>query len=253
LPLGKGENPATQTSEEQNPRMPEHSWVIDELQYAGPEHLDPGFVIAFDEKQGRPDPGEDLDWLAGYGIDNTSTVLDLGAGTGQFALEAGRRFGRVIAVDVSPAMVAVLRRRIEAEGLMKVQVEQAGFLSYLHEGPPVDAVYTRNALHQLPDFWKALALCRIARMLRHRGVLLVHDLIYDFRPDDAETVLAEWFDQAATDAALGYTRNDFIEHVRTEHSTFRWLFEPMLEMAGFDIAEVEYDRCVYGTYLAVRR
>ena len=37
-------------------------------------------------------------------------------------------------------------------------------------GPPADGVYTRNALHQLPDFWKALALGRIARMLRPGGV-----------------------------------------------------------------------------------
>jgi SAM-dependent methyltransferase len=36
-------------------------------------------------------------------------VIDFGAGTGQFAVPTARRFGRVIAIDVSPAMVAALR------------------------------------------------------------------------------------------------------------------------------------------------
>lgn len=55
----------------------------------------------------------------------------------------------------------------------------AGFLGYAHAGPPADGVYSRNALHQIPDFWKALALHRIARMLRPGGVLRLRDLIYD--------------------------------------------------------------------------
>lgn len=228
-------------------------WMIDEQQHAGAEHLDPEFVAGFDEKQGRPDATEDLDWLAIHGIGRSSTVLDFGAGTGQFALAAGSRFARVIAVDVSPAMVAVLRHRAETEGLANIQVEHGGFLSYEHDGSAIDAVYTRNALHQLPDFWKALALCRIARMLRPGGVLLLHDLIYDFRPEEAETVFENWFRQASTDPAKGYTEDDFIEHIRTEYSTFRWLFEPMLQMAGFDIVEVEFQAFVYGSYLAVKR
>ena len=37
--------------------------MIDELAYAGPEHLDAAFVAGFDRKQGYPDPGEDLDAL----------------------------------------------------------------------------------------------------------------------------------------------------------------------------------------------
>jgi ubiquinone/menaquinone biosynthesis C-methylase UbiE len=64
----------------------------------------------------------------------------------------------VTAVDVSPAMVAVLGERAQAAGLANLDCVRAGFLSYQHHGPPVDGVYTRHALHQLPDFWKAVAL-----------------------------------------------------------------------------------------------
>src|SRR5262249_21731424 len=161
---------------------------------------------------------------------------DLGAGTGQFALAAARRFGHVTAVDVSPAMVRALRERSAAAGLTNLACVRAGFLGYEHAGPPADGVFTRHALHQLPDFWKALALDRIARMLRPGGVLRLHDLIYDFRPSDADGVFDRWLGGAADDPAEGYTRQDYAEHIRTEHSTFRWLFEPMLTAAGFEIA-----------------
>jgi hypothetical protein len=32
-------------------------------------------------------------------------------------------------------------------GFGNIECAQAGFLSYLHTGPPADAVFTRNALH----------------------------------------------------------------------------------------------------------
>ncbi len=227
--------------------------MIDELAYAGPEHLDAAFVAGFDRKQGHPDPGEDLDALAAQGLDASSTVVDLGTGTGQFALAAARRFGHVTAVDVSPAMLTLLRERAADAGLGNLDCVRAGFLSYQHEGPPADAVYTRHALHQLPDFWKALALDRIARMLRPGGVLRLRDLIYDFRPAETGEVFRDWFGHAAADPAEGYTSEDYAEHIRTEHSTFRWLFEPMLAATGFETVAVEFQRRLYGAYTCVRR
>jgi ubiquinone/menaquinone biosynthesis C-methylase UbiE len=227
-------------------------WMLDELAHAGPEHLDPGFAAGFDRKQGYPSPAEDLAVLAGHGIGPASTVVDLGAGTGQFALAAARCVRQVVAVDISPAMLAVLRQRAATAGLANIECVQAGFLSYQHAGPPVDAVFTRNALHQLPDLWKALALHRIGSMLRPGGVLRLRDLIFDFPPAEAEEALDGWLAGAAEDPALGYTRDDFAEHLRTEFSTFRWLFEPMLAAAGFTVAAASFDGKVYGAYTCIK-
>jgi ubiquinone/menaquinone biosynthesis C-methylase UbiE len=228
-------------------------WMLDELAHAGPEHLDPDFVAGYERKQGYPDPAEDLAVLATHGLDATSTVVDLGAGTGRFALAAARRFGQVTAVDVAPAMLEFLRRRAATAGVANLECVQAGFLSYRHAGPPADAVYTRNALHQLPDFWKAVALDRIRGMLRPGGVLRLRDLIYDFRPSQAGAVFQRWLDGAADDPAVGYTSADYAEHIRTEHSTFRWLLEPMLDVAGFEIETAEFAGSVYGAYTCRRR
>ncbi|MEU8266300.1 class I SAM-dependent methyltransferase [Sphaerisporangium sp. NPDC049002] len=228
-------------------------WALDEHAHAGPEHLDPGFVAGFDRKQGRPDPAGDLAVLGEHGVGEAATVVDLGAGTGRFSLAAARRFRRVVAVDISPAMGNHLRDRAAEAGLSNVEVVRAGFLSYDHSGPPADAVYTRHALHQLPDFWKAVALDRVARMLRPGGVLRLHDLIFDFQPAEADEILDRWLDGAADDPERGYTRGDYAEHLRTEHSTFRWLLEPMLEAAGFEIVDTAYHQSIYGAYTCVRR
>jgi ubiquinone/menaquinone biosynthesis C-methylase UbiE len=228
-------------------------WMLDELAHAGPEHLDPDFVAGYERKQGYPDPAEDLAVLAAHGLDATSTVVDLGAGTGRFALAAARRFGHVTAVDVSAAMLEFLRRRAAAAGVANLECVRAGFLSYQHAGPPADAAYTRNALHQLPDFWKAVALDRIGSILRPGGVLRLRDLVYDFQPSEADRVFQRWLEGAVDDPALGYTAADYAEHVRTEHSTFRWLLEPMLAAAGFQILTADFRGSVYGAYLCRKR
>lgn len=225
---------------------------FDELAHAGPEHLDAGFVAGYDRKQGSPDPADDLDVLTAHGLGPASVIVDMGAGTGRFALAAARRFGRVIAVDISPVMIAHLRQRASAQGLRNVEAVQAGFLSYVPAHAPVDAVYTRNALHHLRDFWKALALGRMASFIRPGGVLLLRDLIYDATPSEIPAVLDRWLASAADDPHLGYTRADLLEHAEAEFSTFRWLLEPMLEQAGFRISTAVYRRRVFGAYTCIR-
>jgi SAM-dependent methyltransferase len=234
--------------------------MLDELAYAGPEHLDEGFIAGFDRKQGHPDSGEDIAAFEAHGLGSASVVADLGTGTGQFAIPAARRFGRVIAVDVSPAMLTALRAKADREGLANLTVVRAGFLGFSPDASdaadaadsPLDGVFTRNALHQLPDFWKAVALQRIADMLPPGGVLRLRDLVYDFAPAEAEEIFAGWFATAATDPAAGYTAADYAEHIRTEYSTFRWLLEPMLAAAGFEVTDVSYERRLYGAYTCVK-
>src|SRR5262249_24058974 len=149
-------------------------------------------------------------------------------------------------------MLAVLRERVAEAGLGNVECVQAGFLSYEHTGVPADAVYSRNGLHQLPDFWKVLALERIASVLRPGGVLRLHDLIFDFQPAEAGAVPEGGLDGGGADSPRGYRREDFAEPLRTEFSTFRWLFEPMLAAAGFTIRTTGFDRSIYGAYTCVK-
>ena len=224
-------------------------WMLDELDHAGPEHLDPEFVAGFDRKQGDPDFAADVEVLRRHGA--LGDVVDLGTGTGRFALAAAPHCRRVVAVDVSPAMVEHVRRA--AAGLPAVEVVRAGFLSYEHTGPAADAVYSRHALHQLPDFWKGVALARIAGSLRPGGVLRLHDLVYDCRPADAPALVEAWLAGASADPAAGYTAADYATHVRTEFSTYRELLDRLIEAGGFEIVDLVVRDRIYAAYTCVRR
>lgn len=227
-------------------------WWLDETAHAGAEHLDDAFVAGFDAKSGY-DPTGDVDALVRRGIGSDGVVVDLGAGTGTFALAMAPHCGQVIAVDVSPAMTRALRRRAAAAGVENVTVVQAGFLSYEHLGDAVDAVFTRNALHQLPDFWKSVALVRIASLLGPGGTLRLRDLVYDFQPAEAAVCLEAWMAGAVDDPTVGYTAEELAAHVRDEYSTYSWLLEAMLDRTGFEVLERAYDRGAYGAYTCERR
>lgn len=230
------------------------SWMIEELPYAGPEHLDREFVAGYDRKQGYPAVDRDIDVLRECGaLTREATVVDMGTGTGRFALAAAPHCARVVAVDVSPAMLEHVRGRAGAVGATSLEVVQAGFLSYEHTGARADAIYSRNALHQLPDFWKGMALHRASQVLRPGGVLRLLDLVYDFTPAEAPEALDRWMRSASSDPAKGYTAEDFATHVRTEFSTYRWLMEPLLEASGFDITDSEFHRQIYAAYTCCRR
>lgn len=227
--------------------------MLDELAHAGPEHLDEEFIAGYDRKQGYPGAAGDIAAFESAGLDAASQIVDLAAGTGQFAVPAAKRFGHVTAADVSPAMVAALRKKAAAADAANLEIVRAGFLSYTHMGPPADGVFTRNGLHQIPDFWKGVALTRIAGLLRPGGVLLLRDFVYDFQPAEAAGIFEDWLANCVTDPAAGYTAADIAEHIRTEHSTYRWLLEPMLDAAGLEIADVRFHHRRYAAYTCVRR
>jgi SAM-dependent methyltransferase len=221
--------------------------VIDERAFAGEEHLDPVYVAGYDRKTGF-DVAADVSLLRELGLSGSSTLVDLGAGTGVLAAAVAPFAGRVVAVDPSPAMLDVARARGGFETV------EAGFLTYEHAGGPADFVYSRNALHHLPDFWKALALARVHDLLAEGGTLVLRDIVYAFEPSEADAVLAAWYAAAVDDPAEGWTAAELEHHVRTEHSTFSWLLEPLLERAGFEIRDRWYSESrTYARYVCAKR
>jgi len=191
-------------------------WFPDEVAHAGSEHLDPRFVPGFDRKGGT-DPTEDVGPLRKGGLYERHTLVDLGAGTGTFALTAAPYCGRVIAVDVSPVMLVRLEENAGEQGIANIDCVRSGFLSFQHEGELADVVYSRNALRHLPDFWKAIALRRIAGVLKPGGIFRLHDLVYSFDPGDVERVFEAWFAGAVSNPEDGWTREELETHVREQY------------------------------------
>jgi ubiquinone/menaquinone biosynthesis C-methylase UbiE len=230
------------------------SWWPEETIHAGREHFDEQHTRRYDVKEDAQ-ADEEVSLLQGLGVlDAGCSVVDLGAGTGQFTLAAAQVCERVVAVDVSPLMLQRLAEKLERCAASNVEVAQAGFLTYRHSGAPADLVYSRYALHHLPDFWKAIALARLADMLRCGGILRLWDVVYCLEPNDACRHIEAWIEQTmSADVERGWTRAELAEHVRDEHSTFTWLLEPMIERAGFDIVDADYSASVFARYVCRKR
>ena len=224
-------------------------WRLDEVASAGRENLDAAHVARYDDKE---DAGslEEVALLRTLGLDKNAVLVDLGAGTGQLTLAAAPHCRRVVAVDVSSVMLDLLRAKVADQQLTNVDVVQAGFLTYSHDGDPADVVYSRYALHHLPDAWKAIALTKMRGTLRTGGLLRLWDVVYNFAPQDAEAGLEAWC-ATGGDGIIGeWSRAELEEHVRDEHSTFTWLLELMIGRAGFRVEDAAYsDDGIFARYV----
>jgi ubiquinone/menaquinone biosynthesis C-methylase UbiE len=223
-------------------------WMLDEVGSAGRENLDADHVARYDAKE---DAGaaDEVELLRRLGLGPGSVVVEFGAGTGQFTVAVAGQCARVTAVDVSPVMLARLRTKLSDAQSTNVDVVEAGFVSYDHRGEPVDFVYSRYALHHLPDFWKGVALARIRRIMRPGSVFRLWDVVFHFDPADAEDRIERWCATGATDANADWSRGELEDHVRDEHSTYTWLLEPMMQRCGFAIEGADYsDDGIFAKY-----
>lgn len=228
------------------------NWYFDESKMAGVDFKDAAQVEVYDRNQTASTPEKERALVTRLGITADHTVIDLGAGTGNFAIQAALTGASVHAVDISQTMLAYAQTKAQKAGANTIEFHQAGFLSYEHQDKLADFVVTKNALHILPDFWKMTALLKIAAMLELKGFLYLRDVIFSFSPADYEASINEWIRQVAKPKDEGWTARDFEMHVREEHSTFIWVIEAMLTRAGFEIVEANYNTATYAEYLCVK-
>ena len=107
-------------------------------------------------------------------------ILDLATGTADFAIAAARRFPgvRVTGVDLTPAMLDVGRRKVEAAGLAgRVSLKEGDACALTCADASFDATVCAFGFRNFPD--RAAALREVARVLAPGGLLLVLEL---FRP-----------------------------------------------------------------------
>ena len=81
-------------------------------------------------------------------------VLDIATGSGEPALTAARAVGpsgRVVAVDMSPGMLAIARERIDAAGLHNVELVESDAESLRLDADSFDAALCRWGLMFMPD------------------------------------------------------------------------------------------------------
>jgi superfamily I DNA/RNA helicase len=116
-------------------------------------------------------------------------------------------------------------------------------------GERYSASLMETALHHLPNFWKMIALLRMAAMLREDGVFYLGDTVFSFPPCEFQTQIDAWIKWSAKPGGEGWTVADFTTHVRDEYTTFAWILERMIEDGGFRIDTIKHLTNVTAEYI----
>jgi ubiquinone/menaquinone biosynthesis C-methylase UbiE len=194
--------------------------------------------------------GEEI--IAALGSIKNHVVIDMGCGTGAFAIHAAKFCKKVFAIDISNAMLKRARKKARKAGLDNIEFCDAGFLTYEHNAEPVDAVVSVTALHHLPDFWKMIGLRRLAGMVKTGGKLYIKDMVFTFNPDRYKYSI-KTFIQKMVNRLAPEMRWELETHFRQEYSTFGWIMEGMLEKAGLQIESANYKDEYFAAYLCTKK
>ncbi len=223
--------------------MTQPDWWYDDLKQVGLDFADEAQVATYDDRQGAT-VAEARRLLMRLGVDPSTAMADIGCGTGLLACEAAGMARSVRAIDISGAMLDAARAR--AGSLRNIAFEQAGFLTFAASGD-LDLIVAKNALHHLPDMWKAMALARMRDALKPGKRLYIRDVAFNCGPDAIPRTVESWIGHMTRES--GYSRAEVATHVREEHSTFAWILERLITEAGFRLISREHDG-VYAEFVA---
>lgn len=103
-------------------------------------------------------------------------LLEIAAGTGQFTTHLAGQADSLVATDISPEMVALLRERVEVEGLHGVECVVMSAYELDAPDESFEGVFCANALHVMGD--PARALAEFRRVLKPEGVLVAPTFLH---------------------------------------------------------------------------
>ena len=122
--------------------------------------------------------GTDIGWrrraLARAGIEPEHAVLDVGAGTGDLSFAAASECARVVAVDLSAGMLAVLARRATPLQRSRIQTLVGNAEALPLPDASIDRLVTGFTVRNVGDLGRALG--EFHRVLRPGGRVVILEL-----------------------------------------------------------------------------
>lgn len=108
-------------------------------------------------------------------------------------------------------------------------------MSYENSDDGKDFVYSKDALHHLPGFWKVEALKNVGEALAVGDVFRLRDFVFSFYPRDCREEIQSWIDEQKV--SKDFTEEKIHRHFREEYSTYGFLLESILGEVVFEILE----------------
>lgn len=232
---------------------PQTKWYYDELKQVGVDYEDKKKVAEYDSvMQNLRDVKKELEEIStSINLKADQVIIEIGAGTGEFAIEVSKYCKKVFALDISRTMLDFANKKAQMRQQSNIDFIHGGFLTYTHQGELADAVITQFALHHLPDFWKMAALKRIHEMLKDGGRLYLRDVVFPSGVEDYARFFNKIINRLKTDVGAKIAEETII-HIKEEYSTFDWIMENLLTKAGFTIDEANYDNEFLATYVCTK-
>lgn len=144
--------------------------------------------------------------VAALPLTPTSTVADLGAGTGYYAFRIARRVpqGKVYAVEIQDAFIASLQERARREGATNVEVIRGAEKSPHLPDTSVDLAIMVDVYHELS--YPAEMLQALHKALRKGGYLL----LLEYRAEDPSIPIKELHKLSVAQAKKELAANGFV-------------------------------------------
>ncbi|MBU0729443.1 MAG: class I SAM-dependent methyltransferase [Proteobacteria bacterium] len=225
-------------------------WQYNELQQVGVNYSNFEEVARYDARMQklRDIKSEILKLVAVTGPTAESTVLEIGIGTGEFAIAVSKLAKKVVAVDVSMAMLDYAKKKAAEKNIHNIEFHHSGFLTFNDSPEQFDIIYTQLALHHLPDFWKFIALKKINTLLKKGGKFFLKDVVYPSNIQNYDIFFAEII-KAVKDSGAAEFMEEYIVHIRDEFSTLDWIMEDILTKSGFAILRADVENSIIYNYL----
>ena len=225
-------------------------WFYDEKQQIGTDYSDAKEVEEYDLRMQkiRNVKLEIEEIKMEINLNRDSSVLEIGTGTGELAMEVSKHCKEVVAIDVSAAMIEYAQKKANTQGRENIKFIYTGFLSYIPQEKKFDAVVSQLALHHLPDFWKMIALQRINEVLKDDGKLYLRDVVFPSDIDDYGSLFNQIIN-GIRNSAGDVMAKEIELHIKEEFSTLEWILEGLLKRTGFSIKSREFQNGFIATYV----
>ena len=153
---------------------------------------------------------EVLDWVAqSAGITQSSTVIELGSGTGNLTVRLPA-CQSLVCVDVSGEMIKIAKRKLQ--GLSHISYVQADILEYFDTyTSPFEVAISTYAVHHLTQKEKEFLFHQLARRLLPGGCALFGDLMLESAQE--EKTLVDHYRSTGDDATATAIEEEFFWHV----------------------------------------